>query len=237
MAFKFKCYLAFFFRKNFMLWDLPEMCSDDVDDVDDLLEFGKEVFMYNRWIGILNQGFAPVSCYQNSSIQDARYHADLLVGKDKPFDMGGFRFDIVLDNTHIDEIEIRQLRITMREMHGLELVSYTSLDALPGSLQDMEPMTDKQGNVRWLCQDKRELYSLLQDPLGEDPKRISLGYNMYPITKKLIEHPSLGNKVRELIDVTYPNMIDQIRKLDKEDLVETCIQTKVLVDYYVRGED
>lgn len=178
MAFNFDCFFTIAFPSGSRLvWDLPTMKSDDLSDLRNLFT---EVKLYNDWVDLLNNGKAPVSSYDSDKEQERRFLAGGWFEEEENhiFSLEGFTVGIILDDRTMPKAE---RSIIMRQFP--ELISLFHVDI------DLEEASTEDDLV---------LYSILRDPLGEDFDYITLGYNVFPTTKKLIDQTFLHLKAERL---------------------------------------
>ena len=143
------------------------------DSLYKLVKLAQEIQLYNKWILILNKGEAPTASYESAEIQQRRLEADgwYEMEENGLFDVGVFSFELILDDCRNQAACVRKVRESIRDQTGLQATLWSSLDT--SQINDQE--------------DAITLYSILTDQLGEDPENITLGYSMFPMTKKLVE--------------------------------------------------
>ena len=177
MTFNFDCFftIAYPNRERFV-WDLPTMKSNDLMD---LRKLSAEVKLYNNWVDLLDNGKLPTNCYESTDIPQRRFLAEgCFENHPGLFSLDGFQIGIILDDRNMLKCE---RMFIMRQFP--RLISLHRLDI------DLEEASTEDDLV---------LYSILSDPLGSDPDNITLGYTVFPTTKKLIDQVFLPIKAERL---------------------------------------
>lgn len=175
ISFTFQAYFMMNVRGEWTSWKLPPMNS--VLHIANLNALAEEADLYNKWIRILDAGHAPVTSYDSPNIQQNRFKRDTFFLDSDEKNVTGMHVLDVCFRILIDDKKLKsaQKHILCRSIKKKVLMFQSTMEL------DLEK-TDA-------AKTESHISVILENTLGPDPNWITLGYTMFPVTRKLVHEP------------------------------------------------